>query len=200
MNSSLKLGITGGIGAGKSTIARIFNIVGYPVYNADRRAAIITDSPDILFKIQSIFSEQIISEGRLDRKKVASLAFHDPEKLNQMNAIIHPAVAEDFQSWLSRQEAGIVFKEAALLFETGSYRDLDKTILVTADREIRIKRVLRRDTHRSRQQVVDIMDRQMPEEQKIERADYILVNDEQQPVLEAALNLLKQLEHLSQSH
>lgn len=189
----LRLGITGGIGAGKSIISRIFQVLEIPVYDSDSRAKRLMYLPNVKTRIVSLFGDEAYIDGQLNRKLLAQTAFKAPEKLQQLNAIVHPAVAEDFSIWTSQQTAPYVLQEAALLFEAGSYKRLDKIITVTAPVDVRIKRVLARDTHRSEQDVHDIMDKQWPEEQKVEQSDYVIHNDEQHLIIPQVLKIHQEI-------
>ncbi len=187
-------GITGGIGAGKSVVSKIFRVLGVATYDADTRAkSIMNTAPPVIAAVRELFGEESYRGGELDRAHVAKIAFHDPEILHKLNAVVHPAVAEDFQSWVEGQQGPYVLKEAALLFETGSYKELEGIIAVDAPEEVRIQRVLQRDPHRDEEQVRAIMDKQMDNEQKIGMADFIVVNDGQQPVIPQVLHLHQQL-------
>lgn len=176
-----KVGITGGIGTGKSTVCRIFSILGIPCYDADTRAKWLTENHSgIREKLIKHFGTEVFSGGVLNRTFLAAEAFKDASKTNQLNEIIHPAVREDFTEWSYEQaDAPYVVKEAALLYEAGSYKELDSMIVVTAPLELRVKRVLNRDTQRTEQQVFDIIKRQWSDEKKIAMSDHIIVNDEQ---------------------
>ena len=140
------IGLTGGIGSGKTTIAKHFASLGVPVYIADDEAKKLMDNPEIITELKSIFGDEIIENGKIDRKALAQIVFQNPKKLKTLNSIIHPAVKLHFENWLhSHKNYPIIIKEAAILFESGSYKDCDKIITVTAPLEIRIERVLKRD-------------------------------------------------------
>ena len=177
----LKLGITGGIGSGKTTVCQIFEKLGVPVYYADQRAKeLMEDDPQLRAEIKQEFGNDVYdAEGKLDRKKLAEIVFNNEEKLLKLNSMVHPAVFRDNQSWnevLAKKGYPYTIKEAALLVETGSYRTLDKLIVVSAPEEDRIKRVMARDGS-TQEQVVARIKAQMPEEQKVKYADYIIFND-----------------------
>lgn len=187
----LKIGITGGIGSGKSLISRIFSTIGVPVYNADSQAKhLMNNDPALQQKIREHFGEESYNrEGELNRQYL-SFVFGDPQKLALLNSFVHPAVGLDFEIWSSGfSNQPYVLKEAALLFESGSYRKLDKTITVFASPELRIERVKKRDPFRSEDQIVEIMKRQMPEEEKIRLADLVIFNDEKQLVIPQVLHV-----------
>ena len=177
----LKVGITGGIGSGKTTVCQIFEKLGVPVYYADQRAKeLMEDDSQLRAEIKQEFGDDIYdAEGKLDRKKLAEIVFNNEEKLLKLNGMVHPAVFRDNQSWnevLAKKGYPYTIKEAALLVETGSYRTLDKLIVVSAPEEDRIKRVMARDGS-TEEQVLARIKAQMPEEQKVKYADYIIYND-----------------------
>lgn len=182
------VGITGGIGAGKSIVCRIFQTLGVPVYDADSRARILMNQHEaIKARVLELFGEESYQNGQLNRVHIGKIAFHQPELLDQLNVVVHPAVAEDFETWSNAQPVSYVIKEAALLVETGSYKSLDHLIVVSAPIEVRTKRVLQRDLHRNEKDVKAIMERQTSEEEKTKLADTIIVNDESQLVIPQVL-------------
>ncbi|HAY3506454.1 dephospho-CoA kinase [Elizabethkingia anophelis] len=172
------IGLTGGIGSGKTTVARFIEEMGYPVYNSDTRAKdLVNESADLKSAIIQLLGKQAYDEnGLYDRKYVGSVVFSNDELLKQLNAIIHPAVNKDFHDWLKKQSREIIFKETALLFELKLNLQCDKSLLVTADESIRIKRVMDRDAKTYRE-VEKVIDNQMPERKKIRLADYIIENN-----------------------
>ena len=196
----LKVGITGGIGSGKTTVCKIFESLGVPVYYADDRAKWLTENdPDIVAAIKSLFTDDIFKNGRLDRKKVSSIVFSDKNKLQQLNAIVHPAVIKDAEQWQNEQSGKNVpytLKEAALLFESGSYKELDKIILVSAPLQLRIERVMQRDST-SEEEVLNRINHQMPENEKEKMADFIINNVELEETKKSVLQLHKKLLELS---
>jgi dephospho-CoA kinase len=189
------VGITGGIGSGKSTVARIFSILGIPIYYADDRAKwLMANDPDLKEQIQKNFgSESYSEEGVINRAFLASKVFSDEEKVKIINALVHPAVGADFEKWAHDQNSPYVLKEAALLFETGSYKDLDKVINVSSPIKIRISRVLMRDPHRNEKQVNDIIDKQLPDEEKNKLADFVIKNTDNKMLIPQVLEIHKQL-------
>ena len=192
MNGPLQIGITGGIGAGKSLAAKVFHILGVPVYDADSRAKnLMTSDPVLVDQIKKEFgSAAYLPSGDLNRAFVSQQAFGASEKVDALNQLVHPRVAQDYASWASsRSQFPYVMKEAALLFEAGSYKSLDKIIVVTAPEPLRIRRVLARDPQRSEFDIKKILANQMPEKEKAERADYVLVNDEEAMLLPQILTL-----------
>ena len=172
------IGLTGGIGSGKTTVARFIEEMGYPIYNSDTRAKdLVNESDDLKAAIIRLLGSQAYDEnGLYDRKYVGSVVFSNDELLKQLNAIIHPAVNKDFHDWVKRQSREIIFKETALLFELKLNLQCDKSLLVTADESIRIKRVMDRDSKTYRE-VEKVIDNQMPERKKIRLADYVIENN-----------------------
>lgn len=192
MKTPLQVGITGGIGSGKSLVCKIFEQLGVPVYDADSHAkALMTTDGILISQIKKEFGDlSYHPDGSLNRPWLAEHVFHDEGKLKKLNSLVHPRVAVDYQQWLRRYTGQpYVLKEAALLFETGSYRQLDKIIVVSAPETLRRKRVLQRDAHRTVEQFKGIVEKQMPEEEKLKRADYIIVNDEDTMVIPQVLKL-----------
>lgn len=186
----LKIGVTGGIGAGKSIICRVFSILGVPVYDADMRARWIMDGDLMLHReLKKAFGQGIFIDGKPDRKILAGIVFNDPAALKRLNGIVHPAVRRDFIRWTGQQgESPYIVKEAAILFETGSYKELDTVILVTAPEEIRIKRVSERDGE-AEEAVRSRMASQWPDDRKSSLAGIILRNDNSKPLLPVILHL-----------
>ncbi|MCL1667891.1 dephospho-CoA kinase [Elizabethkingia ursingii] len=172
------IGLTGGIGSGKTTVARFIEEMGYPVYNSDTRAKdLVNESDDLKAAIIQLLGPEAYDEnGLYDRKYVGSIVFSNDELLKQLNAIIHPAVNKDFHDWVKKQSREVIFKETALLFELKLNLQCDKSLLVTADESIRIKRVMDRDSKTYRE-VEKVIDNQMPERKKIRLADYVIENN-----------------------
>jgi dephospho-CoA kinase len=185
----LKIGLTGGIGSGKSTVAKVFETLGIPVYYADDAAKQLMNSNESLRSaIIKNFGKESYKNGELDRKYLASLVFNDKKKLALLNALTHPVVIQHARQWLGRQTSPYSIEEAALLFESGAAEHLDYVIGVNAPQHIRIKRVADRDGI----PVEDIMkriSRQMDEETKIKLCDFVIVNDGQALVLPQVLRL-----------
>jgi|SRR5690606_7932355 dephospho-CoA kinase len=170
------IGLTGGIGSGKSTVAGYFQELGVPVYIADTEAKKIMDQPDTIQEVQQIFDENVIFEGKLDRKKIASIVFNNAEKLAQLNKIIHPKLKKDFKDWLEKHKNySFIIKEVAILFETNSENEFDAIILVTAPEKIRIERVINRDNI-TENQVRERIKNQLSDEEKISKSHYIIEN------------------------
>ena len=189
-----KVGITGGIGSGKSVVGRLFQVLGVPLYDSDARAKwVMAHDPDLRAALTAAFGPATFdARGQLDRPYLARAAFPDPAQLARLNALVHPAVGRDFAHWAAtQQQAGhaYVLKEAALLYESGAYQQLDAIITVFAPLALRQARLLRRDPHRTPADVAAIMARQLSEEEKMRRANYIIHNDDQQLVLPQVLAL-----------
>jgi dephospho-CoA kinase len=194
MSKPLQIGITGGIGAGKSLVCKIFGVLGVPAYDADSRAKILMTTDGILTQqIKKEFgSLSYNAKGELNREFLSAEVFGKMEKLELLNSLVHPRVAIDYSNWVvDHEEHKYVIKEAALLFESGSYKALDKTILVTAPATLRISRVLKRDNHRSKADVERIIQSQLPEAKKETMADYIIRNDETELLVLQILKLHK---------
>lgn len=169
------IGLTGGIGSGKSTVANQFKNLGVPIYIADNAAKEIMESPEIINSIVEHFGTAILSDQKPDRRKLASIVFDNPVMLEKLNGIIHPAVRQHFSEWLLQQDYPIVIREAAILFESGSYKDCDAVITVTAPMEIRIERVMSRDGS-TREQVVKRIQNQWTDAMRIAKSDFVIEN------------------------
>lgn len=170
------IGLTGGIGSGKTTVANHLITAGVPVYIADDGARKLMQSDKIITEINKYFGSSIFDNGILNREKLSQIVFNDPEKLKQLNGIIHPAVRKHFRNWVSNQEnAAYVIYEAAILFESGSYKDCDIIITVIAPLESRIQRVIRRDKT-TRENVLRRINAQWTDEQRIEKSDFVIEN------------------------
>lgn len=195
MSNPIQIGITGGIGSGKSIICRIFTCLGVAVYDADSRAkSLMTTDGILVSQIQKEFGDLAYhAGGSLNREYLAGIVFNDADRLTKLNSLVHPRVAEDYNRWLTdHQSDKYVIKEAALLYETESYKTLSKVIVVIAPEAIRIKRVRKRDVHRNEIQIRAIIDSQMSDTEKSNRADYRIINDESQLVIPQVLDLHKQ--------
>lgn len=191
----LIIGVTGGIGSGKSTVCRVFETLGAITYYADDRAKWLMQNDDELIKkIKELFGDDAYKDNQLDRVHIASKVFKDQSLLEKLNQLVHPAVGEDVNNWVQEnQNAPLLLKEAALLFETGSYKSLDKTILVTAPEDIRIERVVSRDTHRSEKDVKDIISKQMSDQEKSSLADFVIENDGRNSIIKQVMKLYDEL-------
>jgi dephospho-CoA kinase len=187
----LKVGITGGIGSGKTTVCQIFATLGVPIYYADTRAKeLMISDADVIQQLKNLIGDDAYDEnGQLNRKHIAQLAFTDKNILQQLNAIVHPAVFKDTISWFqSHQDTSYALYEAAIMFESGSNKLMDKMITVFAPLEDRISRTMKRDKI-SREEVLERIDKQMPEEEKMKQADFIIYNDHSQPLIEQVLTI-----------
>jgi dephospho-CoA kinase len=185
----LKIGLTGGIGSGKSTVAKVFEVLGIPVYYADEAARELMNSDPVLKKsIIAHFGEKAYTEKGLNRQYLASIVFNDPGKLTILNSLTHPATISDANSWMNRQTGPYVIKEAALIFESNANRNLDKVIGVFAPQDIRVKRVMERD-RTTREDVMKRISRQIDEEEKMKKCDFVIINDEQKLVIPQVLEL-----------
>ncbi|WP_017731296.1 dephospho-CoA kinase [Nafulsella turpanensis] len=191
----VKIGVTGGIGAGKSVVCRVFAALGIPVYDADTQAKrLLTEDPALVRQLKAHFGEaSYAADGTLNRVYLANEVFKDEEKLVLLNSLVHPRVAVDFNKWLQRhEEAPYVIKEAALIFEAGSYKNLNAVVAVSAPEELRVRRTIIRDEHRNRQQVEEIIRKQLSEEERLSRADYKITNGDKSLVVPQVLRLHKQ--------
>lgn len=183
----LKVGLTGGIGSGKSTVARIFSVLGIPVYDADTAAKrLMRDDPSIREAVTRAFGPEAYRDGELQRRWLAEKVFVTPSGTAILNSIVHPAVITDAAEWMMRQTAPYAVKEAALVFESGSDRELDIVIGVSAPEELRIRRVVERDGM-SPGEVSDRMSRQMQESEKMARCGLVIVNDGVAPLIPQVL-------------
>ncbi len=196
----LKVGITGGIGSGKSTVCKVFSVLGIPVFNADVEARRLqNEDPQVIADLIGIFGLDIYSEeGLLNRKKLASIVFNDRELLEKLNCIIHPAVHRVFEEWSAgNSNFPYVIYEAAILFETGSYHNFDFTVLVVADVQERIERVSKRD-HSRPEDVLQRINHQLADKDKIRLADFVIENNDNQLIIAQILKLDQLLK--SKSH
>lgn len=194
------IGLTGGIGSGKSTVAKFIEEMGFPVYYSDVRAKEIVNDDELLKKgIIELLGENAYDEnGLYDRKYVAEIVFNDEELLQKLNGMIHPAVKYDFEKWVGNQTTEFVFKETALLFELKLNESCFKSVLVTADDNLRLKRVMDRDGKTYRE-VENVMNKQMPEKDKIKIADFVIFNNDGMDELQAETeNVIRQIEKLNE--
>jgi len=194
----LKVGITGGIGSGKTTVCKVFETLGVPVYYADVEAKKIQEEDaEVKGAIVKEFGENIItSSGTIDRTKLAAIVFNNKDKLQKLNNIVHPAVAKHFNDWLAANRASkYTLQEAAILFESGVYKTVDKIISVIAPLDIRIARTIKRDRI-SEELVKQRINNQLSDEEKIKRSDFIIYNDEQQLLIPQIIRIHEQLNQL----
>ena len=194
----IKIGITGGIGSGKSTVAKIIETIGYPVYYSDQRAKDLMNSSDeIKEELNNHFGLDFYSEGSLNRKLLADKIFQNKDELNFVNQLVHPIVRQDFYVWSENQSSKIVFQESALLFETGNEKNFTATLLITATDELRIQRVMKRDNC-SRASVLERMKNQLPESEKISKATFIIENNETESVIQQTLTIVDKIKKANQ--
>ena len=189
----LQIGVTGGIGSGKSIICRIFASLGVPIYDADVRAkAIMNENEKLKNEIIQHFGEESYTNGHLDRSYLAAKVFSDADAVKKLNSLVHPKVAEDYIYWAQKQYSlGVpyVVREAALMIESNSHKQLDKLITVFAPEDLRIQRVQKRDPQRTDAEIKAIISKQISEEEKIKLANYVIYNDDKTPVLPQILEL-----------
>ena len=189
----LKVGITGGIGSGKSTVAHIFETLGIPVYYADAAAKkLMNEDEKLKQQVQQLFGEGAYRNGQLNRAFVSEQVFNNPEKLALLNSIVHPATIADAEKWMQQQSAPYAVKEAALIFESGAQENLDKVIGVFAPKAIRIIRVMNRDGI-TREEVLARMNKQINETIKMRLCNYAITNDEQQLLIPQVLAVHEEL-------
>ncbi len=187
-----RIGITGGIGSGKSFVANIIEKMGYPVYYSDVRSKELTNTHPIIRQgLIELVGENVYFEGELDKKILAAAIFSNDEMRLKVNQLIHPIVRQDFEDWAKAQTNDLIFNEAAILFETGAYRNFDATILIYAPIELRLKRVLKRDII-TKEEVLARINNQMNDEEKLKMTPYSILNDGESP-------LLKQIEEIIES-
>ncbi len=178
-----RLGITGGIGSGKSIVSEVFRCMGIPTYDADKASKRLLSNNDILKgKIKEILGEDIYTNEGLDKKRMAKMIFNDTNLLQQVNSVVHPAVFEDFKQWCDSQTAPIVACETAILFECGMEQQVEQVITVTASLKTRIERCMLRD-HATAEQIEARIANQMDQEEKAKRSHFVIDNDGQQPIL-----------------
>lgn len=188
------IGLTGGIGSGKTTVANYIKSFGIPVYIADDAAKEVMETEEAVLEIKKEFGEDVFENGKLDRKKISKLVFNNPEKLQKLNAIVHPLVKRHFEEWLKKHHnAPFIVKEAAILFESGTYKNCDSIITVIAPIEDRIKRVMQRD-NTDRKSVLERMKNQWTDAERIAKSDFVIYNrsvNETQKETESILKILK---------
>lgn len=189
-----KVGITGGIGSGKSTVAKIFGALGIPCYQADLRAKKVIERNASVREaiIKLLGNEAYHADGKYNAPWVSKQVFNNQNLLQQLNAIVHPAVGDDFEKWLAQQKNNqlkYILKEAALLFEAGTYKTLDAVILVKAPLTLRMHRLLARDKHRTEAEIMKIINSQWSDEQKQAMAQFVVENDEQHSLIKQVLQI-----------
>jgi dephospho-CoA kinase len=187
----IKIGITGGIGSGKSVVSTLLTMAGIPVYVADDESKQLSDtSPVIRKKLTALFGEKMYVDGKLDRKRLASLIFKDERLLKKVNGIIHPVVRNNFQEWAERLKANRCGMESAILYESGLNKDVDVVLMVYAPVELRLTRAMIRD-NATEAEIMRRMNRQMPDELKREQADFVIVNDDVQALMPQVDNFIR---------
>ena len=185
----LKIGITGGIGSGKTTVAKIFELLNVPVYYADTATKqLYHTNKELMAQLKQHFGEDVYTNDQLNRSRLAAMVFNDPEKLALLNHLVHPLTIQDAENWMQQQSGPYIIKEAALLFESGSVSGLDYVIGVRAPQHLRLKRAMDRDGA-TRDQVLGRMSQQLDENIKMRLCDYIIDNNEQQLVIHQVLQL-----------
>lgn len=189
------VGVTGGIGSGKSTICKIFEVLGCKTYYADDRGKwLMKNDQQLIESVKSLFGNSAYQDGKLNRKWIGEQVFKDKDLLEKLNGLVHPAVKKDFEDWVKlNNNSNILLKEAALLFETGSYKELDHTILVVANERTRIERVVKRDTHRTEEGVKDIISKQLTDQEKTSLADFMIDNNGEKSIIEQVSNIYNKL-------
>ena len=185
----IKIGLTGGIGSGKSTVAKLFEVLGAPVYYADDAAKRLMNEDEILKQqVQKEFGKEAYTNGSLNRKYISDIVFANPEKLDLLNSIVHPATLKDAEEWMNKQTTPYTIKEAALIFESGAQEQLDYVIGVSAPTPLRIQRTIQRDNI-TREEVIARMNKQIDETIKMRLCDFVITNDEQQLVIAQVMAL-----------
>ena len=189
----LKLGITGGIGSGKTSVCKVFNVLGIPFFSTDPEAKEIMDNDTgIIHRINSIAGKDLYADGSLDRMALANLIFNDNTLLEKVNSLVHPIVFDHFRKWEMGQDAPYVIFEAAILFESGASKLVDRIATVEAPAEERVERVMRRN-NLSREQVMERMRNQMDDDSRIKRSDYVIYNSENDMIIPTILRIHEDL-------
>ena len=184
-----KIGLTGGIGSGKTTISKVFKILEIPVYNSDEVAKhILSKNKLVRKKIIQHFGKQVLTKGKIDNKKISKIIFKKQEKLNFINSIIHPLVKSDFNNWCKKQRSKYIIKESAIIYKSNSNKELDYVIFVKAPLETRIKRIQKRDK-KNKEEIFSIMKNQSPDDFLENKCDYIIKNDDNSLLIEQVLKL-----------
>ncbi len=193
------VGITGGIGSGKSTVSQILLHLGYKVYNSDLRAKdLMNKDESIKSHLIKLFGKEVYIDSLINKDLLSKLIFSDSNALNQINSIVHPVVSEDFKKWvLDNSDERILFKEAALLFESKSYLNLNHTIFVSAKKNLRIKRVISRDKERNVSEIEKIIQNQILDKEANQLADTIIYNNEKSLLLPKVIKLVENLTNIS---
>ena len=189
------LGITGGIGSGKSTVSKIFEVLGVKIYQSDDMAKYLMENDNkLISSIINYFGEESYIDGKINKEYISKNVFYVKEKLKTINNLVHPVVINDFKKWcLINKNEKILIKEAALLFESKSYKELDFVIYVYAEKKLRISRILKRDSHRTKDQIEHIIKSQLTDKESFEKADYILENNEKSLLLPEVIDLYEKI-------
>ena len=189
-----KIGLTGGIGVGKTYVSKIFKKMGIPIFNADEQAKkCMVDDANLKAAVQLAFGENIYLKGVLQKEALAKIVFNNTEALAELNALVHPIVKQKFEDWCSLQSTSMVIKEAAILFESDAHLGLDSVVCVSSPENLRIERVQKRDGS-SVEQIQSRISKQMPQAEKEELADFLIVNDQVQLLLPQVLAIIKEME------
>ena len=188
-----RIGITGGIGSGKTYVASVFQSLGIPIFNADIQAKkIMTSSRKLIKLLKEEFGNDIYKDSDLNKEKLASIVFSNSDKLQKLNSLVHPIVKEEFNNWYKKQTSPYVIKEAAILFESNSHIGLDAVICVSAPLDLRMRRLLNRDDY-SEKEIKKRIENQISQEEKEKLSDYIIVNDEKELLLPKIIRIHKEL-------
>ena len=188
-----KIGITGGIGSGKTYVASVFQSLGIPIFNADIQAKkLMTSSRKLIKLVKEEFGNDIYKDSDLNKEKLASIVFSNSDKLQKLNSLVHPIVKEEFNNWCKKQTSPYVIKEAAILFESNSHIGLDAVICISAPLDLRMKRLLNRDDY-SEKEIKKRIENQISQEEKEKLSDYIIVNDEKELLLPKIIKIHKEL-------
>lgn len=193
----IKIGVTGGIGSGKTMVCKVISAMGYPVYHADIEAKrIVNTNSEVIRKVKQLFGSNIYTQNSLDRKKLAGIVFNNADLLQKLNSIVHPAVADDFEKWVENNSTSpLIFKEAAILFESGAYKTVDKVVAIWAPEDLRISRVSERDGV-TKEQVMERMKNQISQDELLERSDFVIKNSQQELLVPQVVKLIKHLHKL----
>ena len=196
----LKIGLTGGIGSGKTTVAKIFELLGVPVYYADEASKrLYHTNKELMAGLKKYFGEDVYTNEQLNRSKLAAIVFNDPGKLELLNSLVHPLTIKDAEEWMQKQKVPYIIKEAALLFEAGSAKGLDFVIGVSAPEELRIKRVMDRDGIK-KEEVLSRIERQMDDKTKMSLCDFVIKNDEEELVIPQVLAMHERFLEMSKNN
>jgi len=190
----LKIGITGGIGSGKTTACKLFELLGIPVYYSDDASKeLLRSNAAVKARVLDVFGNSLLDQqGAVDRKTLAAIVFNDTTELDKLDAIMHPAVALDFEHWIKKQAAPYILKEAAILFESGAYQKVDSVITIAAPLELKIQRTIKRDGLPKEDVLVRIQN-QLSDDEKIKRSEFVIYNDDQQLLIPQVLKIHSQL-------